>query len=128
MSPYFDWGNLSLLARSPSGHLSPQAQLLYKWLYANYYGSIPAERVTDLWSGPIYLFGFIAVLAISLWVYTRMANAHRRRGELYGVESFGGVILERIGPIDAFTFVISAMCFFWAAYFFIAQILFGNVY
>ncbi len=128
MFPYFDWSNLSLLPRSPSGHTSAAAQLLYHWQYANYLGSIPPERTVDLWSGPVYLFGFLFILAFALFLYARVARAHRKYGELYGVESFGGVILERIGPIDLLTYVTIVTCVLWAAYFFISQIIFGQVY
>ncbi len=128
MSPFFSWNNFTFLPRSPSGHLTPQVHLLYQWLYANYFGSIPAQRVTELWSGPLYIFGFIAVLALSFWVYARMANAHRDKGELYGVESFGGMVLERIGRVDVFTYVISVMIILWAGYFLVTAILYGQVY
>ncbi len=128
MFPYFDWGNLSFLPRSPSGHTSAQAHILYNWLYANYLGSIPKERVQDLWSGPFYIFLFLGVMAVLLWVYVLMANDHRRHGELYGVESFAGYILERIGIIDMLTWAITVVCIIWAAYFFISQIIYGQVY
>ncbi len=128
MFPYFDWHNLNLLPREPSGHTSAQAHLIYQWLYANYFGSLPAERVQDLWTGPIYIFGFLAILAILFWLYVVMANDHRRHGDLYGVESFGGVILERIGIIDLLTWAAIVICILWSAYFFIAQIIYGQVY
>ncbi len=128
MFPYFDWSNVSLLPHSPSGNTSAAARLLYQWQYANYLGSIPPERTTDLWSGPIYVFGFLFILALSLWFYSRLSHAHRSRGELYGVESFGGVILERIGPIDVLTYITIIICVLWAAYFFISQIIYGQVY
>ncbi len=128
MPPYFTWGNLSLLPRAPSGHTSAQAQLIYKWLYANYLGSIPGERVQILWSGPFYIFLFLAALGVLLWIYVLMTNDHRKKGELYGVESFGGMILERIGIIDLLTWAITIVCILWAAYFFISQIIYGQVY
>ncbi len=128
MPPFFGLGNLTLLPRSPSGNTSAAAHLYYQWLYANYYASIPGEKTSILWSGPFYIFLFLFVLALAFWVYARMANAHRKEGELYGVESFGGVILERIGIVEVFTYVITAMCVLWAAYFFITMCLYGQVY
>ncbi len=128
MPPNFSWGNLSLLPHAPSGHTSAQVHLFYQWIYANYFGAIPGQRTDILWSGPFYIFGFLLILAISLWVYARMANAHRKRGELYGVVSFGGVILERIGVVEVFTYVVSAMCVLWALYFIVTELLFGQVY
>ncbi len=128
MFPYFDWGNLSFLPRSPSGHTSAAVHVFYRWQYANYLGSIPQERVQDLWTGPFYIFLFLVAMAVLLWVYVLMANDHRQRGELYGVESFAGVILERIGVIDLLTWAITIVCILWSAYFFIAQILYGQVY
>ncbi len=128
MPPFFSWGNLSLLPRSPSGHSSAQAQLLYQWLYGNYFGSIPGEKTNILWSGPFYIFLFLVILAVLLWVYILMANDHRKHSDLYGVESFGGYILERIGIIDLLTWAITIICILWSAYFFITMLLYGQVY
>ncbi len=121
-----DWS--AAMPPAPTGNSSVIAQQYYHWLYANYFASIPAERIFDLWSGPVYIFGFLFVLALSFYLYSRIAQAHRTHGELYGVESFGGVILERIGPVDMFTFVISVMLILWTLYFLITQALYGAVY
>ncbi len=128
MPPFFGLGNFTTLPHSPSGNTSAAATQYYHWLYANYFASIPGEKTSILWSGPFYIFFFLLVMAISLWVYARMANAHRKEGELYGVESFGGVILERIGVVEVFTYVISIMLFLWAVYFFITMSIYGQVY
>jgi hypothetical protein len=128
MPPDFNWGNFLVLPSAPSGHTSAQTHLYYQWLYANYLGSLPPERTTDLWTGPAYIFGFLTILAIALYVYARMAHAHRKHGELYGVVSFGGMILERIGTVDIFTYVVSAMMVLWALYFIVSLCLFGMVY
>ncbi len=128
MPPNFDWSNVAILPRAPAGNTSAATQLFYHWLYANYFGSIPKERIFDLWSGPMYLFGFLIILAIAIGLYARMGYVHRHHNELYGVESFGGVILERIGRVDAFTFVVSLMCVLWALYFVVSQLWYGQVY
>ncbi len=121
-----DWS--TAMPPAPSGHSSVVVTQYYHWLYANYLASIPAERIFDLWSGPVYIFGFLFILALSLWLYAIVAQAHRSRGELYAVESFGGVILERIGPIDWFTIILSLMMVVWALYFLITQGMYGAVY
>ncbi len=114
---------------APSGSSSVVVQQYYHWLYANYFASIPAQRTTFLWSGPFYILLFLGILSLLLFVYTwSMSRAHRRHGELYGVVSFGGLILERIGIVEAFTYVSTIVFILWAAYFWITQALWGQVY
>ncbi len=114
---------------APSGHTSTVVQQYYHWLYANHLAGIPAERTEFLWSGPFYIFLFIFILGGLLFIYSwSTTRAHRSHGELYGVESFGGVILERIGKVDIFTFVIAILMLLWALYFLITQAIWGQVY
>ncbi len=115
--------------RAPTGNTSAAAKAYYQWLYAHYFAAIPAERTSILWSGPFYIFLFIFVLAAFLFLYAWYFNrVHRKQGELYGVLSFAGVILERIGPVGLFTIIVSIAIVIWAAYFWITQILYGVVY
>ncbi len=117
------------MPRSPSGDTSVIVTQYYHWLYANHLAGIPAERINILWSGPFYIYFFLLMLGGLLFVYAWWTTrAHRPYGELYGVESFGGVILERIGPIEIFTWVFSAVMILWAAYFFVTLSLWGQVY
>ncbi len=114
---------------APSGHTSAVVQQYYAWLYANGFASIPAQRIFDLWSGPFYIFFFILILAGLLFIYAWWTMyTHRSYGELYGVQSFGGYLLERIGKIEIFTYVFSIIIVLWALYFLITQAIWGSVY
>ena len=122
-----DWS--ANMPPAPSGATSTIAHQYYAWLYANYFASIPVQKTDFLWSGPFYIFFFLVVLAGLLFFYTwSMSRAHRKHGELYGVVSFGGTILERIGIVEAFTYVSTIIFILWAAYFWITQAIWGQVY
>ncbi len=114
---------------APSGHLTAVVHQYYAWLYANYLASIPAERTNIMWSGPFYIFFFIFILSAFLIIYAgRAVYVHRKKGELYGVGSFGGYILERIGPVELFTWATIVVMLLWALYFLITQAIWGQVY
>jgi hypothetical protein len=47
---------------------------------------------------------------------------------MYGASSFGGSILERIGPLSMFSWVVWGLIIAWALYFIVTQILYGQIY
>ncbi len=113
----------------PSGHSSQAAQAYYNWLYQNYLGAIPGDRTLLNLTNPGWIALYFVVIAVFFFLYTRYMNrVHRKEGELYGVVSFAGTVLERIGPVGVFTWAVSIGIFLWAAYYWITQILHGQVY
>ncbi len=113
----------------PSGNTTQAAHQYYNYLWSVYLGSIPPDRTKILWSGPIYVFIFTFVLVFLFFLYTRYANrVHRTKGEMYGIMSFAGSILERIGPLSAFEVAFDLIIFAWAVYLIVIQVLNGYVY
>ncbi|MDQ6737675.1 MAG: hypothetical protein M3Z30_08245 [Gemmatimonadota bacterium] len=114
---------------TPAGSTSAAAHQYYEYLYGQYYMNIPAERTTILWSGPAYvaiwgivLIGFFFLFA---WSFQRV---HRTHGELYGVSSFAGSILERIGPASKLTIAVWIAVTLWSLFYAIIQCVHGYIY
>ena len=113
----------------PTGHSTQIVHDYYNYLYATYYQHIPVYRTVILWREPVWIVFWALTLILFFWVYTRYLNsAHRKKGELYGVASFAGSILERIGVVEAFTYVVTAFFVAWAIYFIVTQIVHGQLY
>lgn len=113
----------------PSGSDTAAAQAYYNYLYRQYLEAIPAHRTEILWSGPFWIALWAVVLIGFFYLYTRYASyTHRRHGALYGVSSFAGSILERIGPVSRFLRIVWAAIVLWALYFVVTHILFGQIY
>ncbi len=113
----------------PTGNTTAAAHAYYNYLWANYLGSIAAPRTTILWSGIIYEALFIFVLTFMFYLYTRYAlRTHRTRGELYGIMSFSGSILERMGPMSVFEIALWVILILWVIYYMVTHILFGYIY
>ncbi|MGE5224298.1 MAG: hypothetical protein ACM3PY_17820 [Omnitrophica WOR_2 bacterium] len=113
----------------PSGNTTEAAHAFYNYLWGNYLASIPAPRTTILWSGPIYVALFVIVLTLFFYLYSRYANrVHRNKGEMYGIMSFAGSILERIGPLSVFEYFIWIVLILWVLYYIVTQIISGYIY
>ncbi len=113
----------------PSGNTSEAVRAYYTWIWTQYHAAIPLVRINMDWTGPLWIFIFAASITIFWWLYVRFAiRVHRKRGELYGVMSFGGVILERIGPVEVFTWVFSLGMIAWCIYLVWSFIFYGMLY
>ncbi len=113
----------------PAGNTNDIAHQYYTYLWQVYEASIPAPRTTILWSGPFYIALFVIVLVLFLYLYTKYANrVHRNRGEMYGVMSFAGSILERIGPVSVFSYFIWLVQILWSVNYIIAAIQHSYIY
>lgn len=113
----------------PSGNSTEATHAYYNWLYAQYLGSIPAPRTTIYWEGPFFIALWAVVLIGGFFFLAWFGNrTHRSRGELYGVSSFAGSILERIGPISRFSWVVWIATTLWALYYLVSHVLAGQVY
>ncbi len=113
----------------PTGNTNQNAHDFYNYLWSQYLGSIPAPRTSILWSGPFYIALFLVVLVLFFYLYSRYANrTHRKKGEMYGVMSFAGSILERIGPVSVFDAFIWIVIILWAAVYFFGSLLHSYVY
>ena len=122
------WVN-RILQQIPSGNDSQHVHQYYDHLQAAYLASIPRDRTQILWSGPFWIAFYAVLLIVFFYIYTRfLLRVHRTKGELYGAASFAGSILERIGPVSVFTWIISAVVTLWAIYFIVTQILYGQIY
>ena len=53
---------------------------------------------------------------------------HRERGELYGLTSFAGNILERNGKVSVLGWVTFIFLIVWGLSFIVRHIIFGQVY
>ncbi|MCB0031502.1 MAG: hypothetical protein KDE28_26510 [Anaerolineales bacterium] len=113
----------------PSGNTTAEVKAYYDYLFSQYIQQIPANRTQILWSGPLAIAFWAAVLILFFFLYSYYLNrAHRKRGELYGAVSFAGSILERIGPLSAFSWAVWLGVVLAALYFIVTHILYGLVY
>lgn len=113
----------------PSGSTSLAAERYYRYLYAEYYDRIPVPHTAVRASGPLWVALWGAVLIGFFFLYAfRFRRVHRSRGELYGVSSFAGSILERIGPVSGLTIAVWVVVTLWALYYAVAQSLRGYLY
>lgn len=113
----------------PSGNTSAATQAYYTWLYSQYYAQATPDRTQILWSGPFFIALWAVVLIGFFWLYSRyLQRVHREQGELYGVASFGGSILERIGRIAVFSYVVWALITAWGFFYAIRHAVAGQVY
>ena len=128
------WLNLLLwLTRTfqqvPSGNDSQHAKAYYNYLQAAYLNHILGNRTDILWTGPFWIAFFATIMILFFYFYTRkLLSTHREKGEMYGAASFAGSILERIGPVSLFTWLISGVVTLWAIYFIVIHLLFGQLY
>lgn len=113
----------------PSGDSNEAVQAYFRWLWEQYLNEIPVPRVTVSGKNPsvIYAAGFALVSFFVLFSFF-LYYAHRKTGDLYGVTSYAGNILERMGPVSIFSLFVFLYIFLWALYFPIVQIIFGQVY
>lgn len=82
-----------------------------------------------MWSGVIYTALFVVALSAFFWFYVRYGlHVHRKKGELYGIQSFAGSILERIGPLSAFDWFIIVVVVAWTLYYIITLTYGGYLY
>ena len=113
----------------PSGNTSQSAEAIYQHMWAQRFNEIPEDRVHILWLGPFWVLVFAIVLIGFFYLYSlHLQSAHRKHGSLYGVMSFAGTILERIGPVSPFSWVLWVVTTLWALYFIITHILLGQNY
>lgn len=113
----------------PTGNDAAVAEAYYDQLLAHALREIPAPRTEILWTGPLWMALFAAILILffmgySLWFQQRTL----RHDELYGAISFGGTVLERIGAIPTFERVIWGVIVVWALFIMISQTLGGLYY
>lgn len=115
---------------TPTGSNPEAVKAYYDWLLQHHINSIPTNRATEiLGSGPFWIFFWAFVLIAFFFLYSLyLQNVHREKGELYGAASFAGSILERIGPLSFFTWIISAVILFWGLYFIVIQASQGQIY
>lgn len=113
----------------PSGNTSAAAQDYYQYLFSQHISSLTPDRTHILWSGPIKIAFFAAILILFFFFYTYYFNrVHRQKGELYGAVSFAGSILERIGPVSIFSWMVWIGAIVWAIYYIISHIFNGFIY
>ena len=113
----------------PTGNTTAAAHGFYNYLWANYLQSIAAPRTKILWSGPVYIFIFVVVLTLFFFLYAKYGiRTHRSRGEMYGIMSFAGSILERIGPLSLLEIFFWVVLTVWVLYYIITMILSGYIY
>ena len=113
----------------PTGSDAETAQAYYDLLTAKALQEIPAPRTEILWTGPLWFALFATVLILFFMCYSLWFQ-HRtlRHDELYGVISFEGRILERIGAIPTFEKVLWAGVVIWSLFLLITQTLGGLYY
>ena len=113
----------------PTGNDAQTAEAYYDYLLAHSLEAIPAPRTEILWTGPLFMALFAIILILFFMGYS-MWFQHRtlRHDELYGVISFGGTILERIGRIPAFEGVVWGVLVIWTLFEMISQALIGLYY
>lgn len=113
----------------PCGSSSEAAQEYYAWIWSNYLDRIPVPRTSILWSGPFWIAIWSVVLIGFFFFYCWYLNrVHRKEGEMYGVSSFAGSILERIGRVATFSYIVWGAIALWALYFIVAHIAYGQTY
>ena len=113
----------------PSGNTTEAARAYYDYLLSRALAAIPGDRTQILWSGPAWIAFFAVILVLFFFFYALYLNrVHRTKGELYGASSFAGSILERIGPVSLFSWLVWGLIVAWALYFIVAQILNGQIY
>ncbi len=113
----------------PSGSDSQTVQAYYNYMYSQYLSAIPSHPTDIRWTSVFWIAVWGVVLIGFFFLYTRFSSrAHRTHGGLYGVSSFAGSILERIGPASIFVRVVWIAVVLWTAYFVVTHILFGQVY
>jgi di/tricarboxylate transporter len=113
----------------PSGNTTAAAHAYYNYLWAQYLGSIPPDRTQLLWSGIFYEALFLVALTLLFYLYARYAlRTHRNRGEMYGIQSFAGSILERMGPMSVLEITIWVILILWVLYYIVTQIIGGYIY
>jgi hypothetical protein len=113
----------------PTGNDAQTAEAYYDYLTAHALQAIPAPRTEILWTGPLWIALFATSLILffmgySLWFQHRTL----RHDELYGVISFGGTVLERIGAIPLFERFVWGAIVAWALFAMISQALGGLYY
>lgn len=120
---------VSSLDKAPSGYTTDRVKLYYDYAFSDYLEDMPGQRTTILRSGPFWIALWAAVLIGFFFLYSvYFQNVHREKGELYGVASFAGAILERIGRIATFSLFVWALIVLTALYYIITHIIMGQVY
>ena len=113
----------------PTGNTTKAAQDYYNYLYSFYMTSINTDNTKILLTGPTWIAVFAIILILFFFFYAYyLLHVHRKRGELYGASSFAGAILERIGSVSLFTWLISGLIFAAGIYFIVTQIVRGQIY
>ena len=115
---------------TPTGSNPEAVKAYYDWLIQHYINNIPTGRATEiLTSGPLWIGIWALVLILFFYLYSlHLQNVHREKGELYRAASFAGSILERIGPLSLFTWIVSITVFLWGLYFVVVQTIRGQIY
>lgn len=114
---------------APSGNDSAGAQEFYRWIFEQYFAQFPVERWEFNWLPFSWLFFWAAVLIAGFFVFGWFfRGVHRPRGELYGPSSFNAYLLERIGQLSWFSWIIWGGVAVSALYFLVTHALFGQSY
>lgn len=124
-------GRDSLLARPriPAGSASAPVEAYYRYLYARYFEAMPVPHTQISWAGPLWVALWGVVLIGFFYLYAHgFSRVHRKRGALYGVSSFAGAILERIGPVSRLTKAVWIVVALWALYYAVADAARGYLY
>lgn len=113
----------------PTGNTSEVAKAYYDHLFAHYIQVIPLDRTQILWSGPFWIAFWALILIVFFFVYSKyLQSVHREEGELYGSASFAGSILERIGRVALFSYIVWAFIIAYGIYYIVVQTLRGQIY
>ena len=115
----------------PSTHpvTSSNVQSYYDWLYGQYYQGINEPTVRFDVRPIFWEFMFMISLILFFYLFSKhFLFTRRERGELYGITSYAGNILERNGKVSILGWVTFVFLIVWALSFIVRHIVFGQVY
>lgn len=113
----------------PRGSGDDSVHAYYNYLYQHAYGAVPVPHTSIRWSGPLFVAVWGAVLIGFFFLYAwNFKRVHRQHGGLYGVSSFAGSIMERIGIVASLTWGAAIVMSLWSIYYIVVQTVRGYIY
>jgi hypothetical protein len=115
------------IRRVPTGHDSVTVQKYYDYLNESRLLTLNETYVIDA-SALSWSYGFLGVILIIFFFFIFAWYARLMKHDLYPVESYNGYITERGGPVDYFNYAFYAIIISFSIYYFVVQMLYGQLY
>jgi hypothetical protein len=111
----------------PTGNDDATVERYYDYLNLQSFATMREQYLFD-WQNFTIVYVEIAAFIVVFYVFVLTWYARRRALDLYPVEVFNGVISERSGPVDPFSWGMFGIAGVYCLYYMVIHLIYGQLY